>query len=88
MNEVVVTSLDIEQDTHFFLQNATQHRCSQKRGNCNEEYITDPKTIYTVIKNRPLVSYTNNMSEVTQIMPQEVNLNLRISNYNEILLLN
>ena len=79
--------MDIEQDIHFFLQNATQHRCSQERGNCNEEYVTDPKPNYTVLRNRPLVSYTNDTSEVTQIMPQEMNLNLRISKYNEILLL-
>jgi hypothetical protein len=83
MNEVVVISVDIGKDIHFFLQNATQHRCSQDRGNCNEEYITDPKPNYTELRNRPLVSFTDNMSsEVTQIMPQEVNLSLRISNYN------
>jgi hypothetical protein len=77
---VVVTLVDVEQDTHFSLQNAT-HRCSQERGNCNEEYITDPKPNYTELRNKELVSSINNMSAVTQIMPQEVNLNLRISNY-------
>lgn len=66
----------------FFLQNVTQHKCSKERGNCNKEYITDPKANYTVLRNKPLVSYTNDTSGVTQIMPQEVNLNLRISNYN------
>lgn len=59
--------------------NATQHRCSQERGNCNGNYTTDPKTNYTELRKRPLVSHTNNVSEVIQIVPQEVYLNLRIN---------
>jgi len=59
--------------------NTTQDRCIQKRGNCNEEYIVDPKPNYTELRNSPLVYSTNDKSEVIQIMPQEVNLTLRIN---------
>jgi hypothetical protein len=54
--------------------------------NCNENYIMDPVTTYKEIRKKPLVSYTNNVSEVIQIVPQEVQLSMRISKHNNRLL--
>lgn len=50
--------------------------------NCNKNYTANPDTTYRELKSKPLVSYTNNGSEVVQITPQEVHLSMRVSEYN------
>jgi hypothetical protein len=41
----------------------------------------DPVSNYTELRKKPLGSYTDSVSEVIQITPQEVHLSLRISEW-------
>ncbi|PNF14413.1 hypothetical protein B7P43_G01720 [Cryptotermes secundus] len=61
------------------LNETEQQRCSQRKDHCDKNYIIDQITNYTELRKKPLVSYTSNVSEVIQITPQEVYLNMRVN---------